>query len=63
MTTIKPFEAPQRSVKIKISLDFFTLTGIGTLRVKVVLNVLGFLVLGILHNLVFMLKSLLVHNS
>ena len=31
---IKPFEAPQRSVKIKISLNFFTLSGIRMLRVK-----------------------------
>ena len=30
---IKPFEAPQRSVKIKISLKFFSLSGIGTGRV------------------------------
>ena len=33
---IKPFEAPQRSVKIKIELNFFTLSGIGTLRVKII---------------------------
>ena len=32
---LKRFEAPQRSVKIKILLNFFTLAGIGTLRVKV----------------------------
>ena len=31
---IKPFEVPQRSVKIKIQLNFFTLSGIETLRVK-----------------------------
>ena len=31
---IKFFEAPQRSVKIHIYLNFFTLSGIGTLRVK-----------------------------
>ena len=31
---IKPFEAPQSSVKMKISLNFFTLSGIGTLRVN-----------------------------
>ena len=31
---IKPFEAPQRSVKIKIKLDFFSSSGIGTGRVK-----------------------------
>ena len=31
-TFIKPFEAPQRSVKIKIQLNFFTLSGIGPLR-------------------------------
>ena len=31
---IKPFEAPQRSVKIKIELNFFTLSGIGPLRAK-----------------------------
>ena len=33
-TFIKPFEAPQRSVKIKIELKIFTLSGIGTLRVE-----------------------------
>ena len=32
---IKPFEVPQRSVKIKIQFNFFTLSGIGTLRVNV----------------------------
>ena len=32
---IKPFEAPQRSVKIKTYLNFFTLSGIGTLRVNI----------------------------
>ena len=32
---IKPFEAPQRSVRIKIYVNFFFLSGIGTLRVKV----------------------------
>ena len=31
---IKAFEATQRSVKIKIYLNFFTLFWIGTLRVK-----------------------------
>ena len=31
---IKPFEAPQRSVKIKISHNFFTSSGIRTGRVK-----------------------------
>ena len=31
---IKPFEAPQSSVEIKIELNFFTLSGIGTLRVN-----------------------------
>ena len=31
---IKPFEAPQRSVKIKIKVNFFFLPGTGTLRVK-----------------------------
>ena len=31
---IKPLEAPQRSVNIKISVDFFFLSGIGTGRVK-----------------------------
>ena len=31
---VKPFEAPQGSVKIKISFIFFVLPGIGTLRVK-----------------------------
>ena len=31
---IKSFEAPQRSMKIKIELNFFTLSGIGMLRVK-----------------------------
>ena len=31
---IKPFEASQRSVKIKILLNFFTLPGIGPFRVK-----------------------------
>ena len=31
---IKPFEAPQRSVKIKIQVNFFILSGIGTLRGK-----------------------------
>ena len=29
---IKPFEAPQRSIKIKIYLDFLSLSGIGTGR-------------------------------
>ena len=32
---IKPFEAPQSSVKIKIDVNFFFLSGIGTLRVKI----------------------------
>ena len=31
---IKPFEAPQRSVKIKASLNFFSSSGIGKGRVK-----------------------------
>ena len=31
---IKSFEVPQRSVKIKILVNFFFLSGIGTLRVK-----------------------------
>ena len=31
---IKPFEAPQRSVKIKISLNFLSSSGIGMERVK-----------------------------
>ena len=31
---IKPFEVPQRSVKIKIKLNFFSLFGIGTGRVQ-----------------------------
>ena len=31
---IKPFEAPQRSAKIKIELIFFSSSGIGTGRVK-----------------------------
>ena len=31
---IKPFEAPQRSAKIKIELNFFSSAGIGTGRVK-----------------------------
>ena len=31
---IKPSEAPQRNVKIKILLSFLTLSGIGTLRVN-----------------------------
>ena len=30
----KPFESPQRSVKMKVLLNFFTLSGIGTLRVN-----------------------------
>ena len=33
---IKPFEAPQKSVKIKISLNFFPSSGIETERVKVI---------------------------
>ena len=32
---IKPFEAPQRSVKIKIELNFFSSSGIGTGRVMI----------------------------
>ena len=32
---VKPFEAPQRSVKIKIYLSFFSSSGIGTGRVKI----------------------------
>ena len=32
---LKPFEAPQRIVKIKIYFKFFTLSGIGTLRVSI----------------------------
>ena len=31
---MKPFEAPQRSAKIKIQLNFFSSSGIGTGRVK-----------------------------
>ena len=31
---MKPFEAPKRSVKIKISVNFFALPGIETGRVK-----------------------------
>ena len=31
---VKPFEAPQRSMKIKISVNFFSLSGIGAERVK-----------------------------
>ena len=31
---IKPFEAPQRSVKIKVLVNFFSSSGIGTGRVK-----------------------------
>ena len=31
---IKPFEAPQRSVKIKISVNFFSLSGMEAGRVK-----------------------------
>ena len=31
---IKPFEAPQRSVKIKIHVNFLSLSGIRTTRVK-----------------------------
>ena len=33
-TFIKPFEAPQRSMKIKIELNFFTSSGTGTGRVN-----------------------------
>ena len=33
-TFIKPFEAPQNGVKIKIYVNFFFLYGIGTLRVN-----------------------------
>ena len=36
---INPFEAPQRNVKIRIQLDFFSSSGIGTGRVKVFVNV------------------------
>ena len=32
---VKTFEAPQRSVKIKIYLSFFLSSGIGTGRVKI----------------------------
>ena len=32
---IKPFEAPQRSVKTKLSVDFFSLFGIETGTVKI----------------------------
>ena len=32
---IKPFEAPQRSEKIKIKVNFLSLCGIGTGRVKI----------------------------
>ena len=39
-TFIKPFEASQKIVKIKIWLNFFTLSGIGPLRVKWVVNIL-----------------------
>ena len=35
---IKPFEAPQRNLKIKISLNFFSSSGIGTWRGKIFLN-------------------------
>ena len=31
---IKPFKAPQRSVKIEIYVNFFSLSGIGVGRVK-----------------------------
>ena len=31
---MKPFKAPQKIVKINISLNFFSLAGIGTRRVK-----------------------------
>ena len=34
MKAIKPFEAPQRSVKIKIELNFFLSPGIGEGRVR-----------------------------
>ena len=37
---IKPFAAPQRNVKIKIYLKFFTLSGIGPLRVNLVVGAL-----------------------
>ena len=33
---IKSFEAPQRSVKIKIQVNFFSSSGIGTGRVKMI---------------------------
>ena len=35
---IKPFEAPKRNVKIKIELNFFSLSGIRTGRVKTLLS-------------------------
>ena len=34
MAFIKPFEVPQRSMKIKIKVNFFSLTGFGTGRIK-----------------------------
>ena len=36
---IKPFEAPQRIVKIKILLNFFSSSGIGTGRVNITLDI------------------------
>ena len=33
-TYIKPFEAPQRSVKMKIKLNYFFSFGIGTGKIK-----------------------------
>ena len=35
---IKPFEEPQRSVKIKSLVNFFTLSRIGAGRVKIMIN-------------------------
>ena len=32
---IKPFEAPQRNVKIKIEVNFLSLSGVGTGKVKI----------------------------
>ena len=39
---IKPFEAPQRSVKIKIYLNFLSSSGIGTGRVKMMIIYISF---------------------
>ena len=41
---IKPFEAPQRSMKIKIQVDFLSLPGIGTGRVNTPSTTSGYLV-------------------